>query len=387
MPSLVEFVEGDIIHLFSDDSNCLIVQQVNCTSRKVRPGSFSARLAEAFPYADVYKDRGKSSYANLSCIEDRPRPGSIVIRNPPTTSSGSSPSICGFFAQYKMGSPDKQYYTSADFTDDNYRLHASKDTSAMRLAYFKQCSQNLINHLAEAKFQYIKNIVFPKFIGCHSAGGNWPDYEAVLLTLAKQMKNKKLFIINYNQAEVALQKIKSHPHYGANLDRNLQGESEHPKTCGVTESADGSIIPNNILKDIVAADQKRPVTGKEEERRPATCSRRPVAGEEEEEEEDPSPTTCSKPVMGEEVRPAATCSKSPVMGKVTSPAAYVKRPAMEEGVRLTATCSKKPVAGEEEEVPLPATFSKRPCYGVGVRLPATSSKRPIMGERDSPTLQ
>ena len=176
---------GDITEEYNYNST-VIVQINNCVSRKLHPHSFCWNLSQVFPYANPYIHRRSGPYPNLADIFLRPPPGSLKLSLPPVGYNG--PLIACCFAQYRMGHSESTYYINSRKTDEDYRLKAlTMDTPLHRINYFDQCLNKLSEKL---KYMYnINTVVFPKYIGCGMAGGNWYDYEEIIMRFCYRLRS------------------------------------------------------------------------------------------------------------------------------------------------------------------------------------------------------
>ena len=75
----LSFEYGDIISDYCDSNKNLIMQQNNCTATKVNRQFFALKLSEKLAYSDPYKDRRQGRFPILADINDRPKPGSIIL--------------------------------------------------------------------------------------------------------------------------------------------------------------------------------------------------------------------------------------------------------------------------------------------------------------------
>ena len=119
----------------------------------------SARLAEKYWWADVYRLRRPVRNRNLAVPEDRAKPGYIQIRRNPT---GKKTDVIVLFAQYDFG-----------FGGHKRVADGNEDTQEEREQWFKECLETLGEN---KKYQ---NLAFPYKIGCSLAGGNWDHYLAM----------------------------------------------------------------------------------------------------------------------------------------------------------------------------------------------------------------
>lgn len=182
MADQVSYVIGDIVADYSEKPNVLIVQQNNCTARRLHVGSLAMAIAQKFyPNCDPYArraERGTGLFDNLARPEHREKMGDIFIfDNGPDRAR-----VASLFAQYRMGNPHKQYYTLSPRLDDAYKK--TPDDSAARLRAFRQC---LLKLSREMMMCNIDTIAFPHKIGCNMAGGNWADYTIAIEEFAREI--------------------------------------------------------------------------------------------------------------------------------------------------------------------------------------------------------
>ena len=166
-------------------NSAIIVQINNCVSRKLHMHSFCWNLTQYFPYANPYTHRKAGPYGNLTHVLFRPSPGTINIAIPKPGCTG--PSIACCFSQYRMGHSQSTYYMYCKNTDEEYRVMSlTKDSYSHRLEYFDKCLNILTEKLL--CMSNIKIVVFPRYIGCGMAGGNWYDYEIIISRFCFELK-------------------------------------------------------------------------------------------------------------------------------------------------------------------------------------------------------
>lgn len=183
----ISYVLGDIISDYSENPNALIVQQNNCTARKLHPGSLAHAIVEKFPKCDPYSTREGLLFPNLAIKEDRAKMGDILIfDNGPDRAR-----VACLFAQYKMGTANSQYYMASAKVDKEYK--SMPDDNDARFLAFGQCLEKLSQEIL--KNDKINTIVFPEKIGCNRAGGNWSRYRGAIEAFASEIENVEIKIV------------------------------------------------------------------------------------------------------------------------------------------------------------------------------------------------
>lgn len=183
---MVSYVTGDMILLYGDNPNAVIVQQNNCTALLSRKGSLAHDIARAFyPNSDPYatrSQRGPGLFRNLARIEHREKMGDVAIfYNGPEKAR-----VACLYAQYKMGNANSQYYMSSRQVDEEYKK--TPDDRFARLRAFREC----LKKLEEAVDK--KVVVFPERIGCGMAGGDWSKYKIAIEQFANNNNNINVVI-------------------------------------------------------------------------------------------------------------------------------------------------------------------------------------------------
>ena len=148
-----------------------ICQQNNCVGCDGR--GLAEGIAKLLPYGCPYADRRPEPPANkFAVLADRATPGSIQVRKAPAAVFGVArrPDVICMFAQFEMGGPDKY---------KRVKPMPPSDGRAAREQWFGQCLRE-IGKLSPPP----KAIAFPHEIGCGLAGGEWPNYEAMLQEFA-----------------------------------------------------------------------------------------------------------------------------------------------------------------------------------------------------------
>jgi hypothetical protein len=165
MPVHFQETVGDMFDVGAD----VIVHQINCLT--VRPHGLSEILKLKYPYSDRYGQRRPTSPGgNLAIPQDRDKPGTIAVMKP-SPSFANGPVIVGILGQFEMGKPFAYK-----------RVHGSdipEDSAAQRQVWFAQGLQALAKWILENPGANV--IVFPKFIGCGLAGGDWKVYRELIV--------------------------------------------------------------------------------------------------------------------------------------------------------------------------------------------------------------
>lgn len=141
----------------------LIAQQCNCTSKKAK--GLAASIIEKYPYADFYSAREKPS-----------KPGTIKLAG-----KKKERKVLAMFAQYYPGLP----------------VSRDNDTYEMRKKWFQMCLDKI------SKIKGLKSIAFPHSIGCGLAGGEWKDYEDMLVKWSKTNPDIKIEIVSTEKKPVS----------------------------------------------------------------------------------------------------------------------------------------------------------------------------------------
>ena len=134
----------------------LIVHQCNCSSSKAK--GLAKAIFDRFPYANVYGGDVKR------------KPGSVKLCGKGLKKDQRY--VVAMFAQLKPGGPSK------------------KDTSEMRVAWFKSCLARI------GKIKPLKSVAFPMNIGCGLAQGNWDEYLSLIEEWAETHPRTDVYIIS-----------------------------------------------------------------------------------------------------------------------------------------------------------------------------------------------
>lgn len=126
-----------------------VCHQCNCVTRAAR--HLAETVFNRFPYANVYKDRQPRSDPLPGAM-----PGDIIVRG----DGLGQRFVIAMLAQYYPGKPK--------FPD------GQRDGFAARQSYFKQCLGKI------SAVPDLTSVAFPFGIGCGAAGGNWPEYLAMI---------------------------------------------------------------------------------------------------------------------------------------------------------------------------------------------------------------
>jgi uracil-DNA glycosylase len=140
----------------SDILDCgadIICHQCNCISKTGR-GLYTV-IAERFPHANNYPTR-----LGPSC------PGTIELFG-----DEGEQKVCAFYAQYYPGKSTSRLIPGGE-----------TDTSRDRIKWFGGCLDNFSRENI-----FGSSVAFPYNIGCGLAGGDWDDYERMIIKFAKDM--------------------------------------------------------------------------------------------------------------------------------------------------------------------------------------------------------
>ena len=157
-------LRGDVLSLPWVDA---IVQQCNCLT--VKPHGLSQRIADRFPWANLYATRQPLGRRNLAIEADRGIPGTVRMM-----SHSTHPDVICLLAQW-------------DYGRGTQRLPLYADTREQRELWFQQCLQEL------GTLSY-QTLAFPYRIGCGLAGGNWTHYRQWICDFAYQY-HKHVYIV------------------------------------------------------------------------------------------------------------------------------------------------------------------------------------------------
>ena len=186
----VSYVIGNVVTDYGFNSEALIVQQNNCTARKIRKGSLAYSIAETLnfdPYARRAA-RGNGIFPNLAKKEHREKMGDVYVFDDGIKKAR----VACLFAQFRMGSANSPFYLQSQIVDKEYKT--TPDDKEARLRAFQQCLEKLSSLIDDR----VRVIVFPEKIGCNMAGGDWPKYKAKIeqfATLISKMKKNVSIII------------------------------------------------------------------------------------------------------------------------------------------------------------------------------------------------
>lgn len=164
---MVTIVKGDLLQAPDD----YIVQQCNCLT--VRAHGLSAAIAVKFPEANVYKQRRGVGQRNLAMLEDRGKPGTIVVMD----------RVINLLAQWRPGKVQSGYAHI-------YPESSPPESELQRQLWFQQCLETLALFLQGQAV----TLAFPYGIGCGLAGGDWTCYLAMIQDFAKANTNLKIKI-------------------------------------------------------------------------------------------------------------------------------------------------------------------------------------------------
>lgn len=162
-----------------------IVQQLNCIGVSGR--GLAKAVATAFPYADSYAEREKSSKWGIAQAGSFARPGSIHVRRPHATGA-AGPVVFNLFSQWEMGAPLK--YNRVPTPD------ALRDSREQRELWFEECLDEV-----SRTSPLPKSIAFPVNIGCGLGGGRWENYERMIRAFAAKHPAVSVLIVKQGAAD------------------------------------------------------------------------------------------------------------------------------------------------------------------------------------------
>jgi len=152
----------DLLELSSKEAQ-IIAQQCNCKSKKT--AGLSKDIAKKFPYADFYSSR-----------KDESCPGTIEVRG---DRKEKERFIMALYAQKSPGKPK------------------GSDNAEKREEWFSECLDRI-----SRKYKKLKSIAFPHGIGCGLAGGDWENYEKIILDWAGEYPHIKVMIASRDDPPV-----------------------------------------------------------------------------------------------------------------------------------------------------------------------------------------
>ena len=160
----LNFKDVDIIVL---QANCLCVTPFGITQQLAQhcSWSLSVKIAETFPWANIYSMRRGNCKTNLAVKEDRGIPGTIRVFK---SSEVIRPDIVYFLSQWDFGPSDRAYR----------EIPPHKDTKENRIIWFKQCLEQL-------KKLNIRSVGIPNTICSAISGGEWKTYFDLIQKFAK----------------------------------------------------------------------------------------------------------------------------------------------------------------------------------------------------------
>ncbi len=146
----------DLLEISSKEAQ-IIAQQCNCQSKKGK--GLSKDIAEKFPHANFYSSREEDS-----------SPGTIEVRG---DRKEKERFVMALYAQKSPGKPK------------------GRDNAEQIEEWFAECLERI-----PKKYKKLKSIAFPLGIGCGLAGGNWENYEKIILDWAEEYPKIKVMIVS-----------------------------------------------------------------------------------------------------------------------------------------------------------------------------------------------
>lgn len=206
----LEVIPGDICGPEYQNPHTALVQILNCVG--VRPHGLSETLAAKYPYCNSYGRRTAIGNLNRAVQADRPSPGTIELCRPPFRGS-RNPVVVNVFGQFYMGKErNKNFQTKKLISqmekgqqnqhvrrygvDEHLLSGLQSDTSKNRIQWFREGLGKLVQRLPE---EDINHIVFPQYIGCGLAGGDWRyNYRPAIEEFTQQARKlgKKVTVVH-----------------------------------------------------------------------------------------------------------------------------------------------------------------------------------------------
>ena len=152
----VSFINGDLLNTEGVDA---VVHVVNCLC--TRPHGLSLKIAEKYPWGDIYQKRKSVSGRNLAVANDRGVPGTIKIFDPPVD---CFPKIICLLAQWDYGKANQF---------KSRRIPPHVDSESNRTTWFRQS-------LEEMGKTDVQTLAVPYKLGCGLGGQNWNVYLSIL---------------------------------------------------------------------------------------------------------------------------------------------------------------------------------------------------------------
>jgi hypothetical protein len=146
---MINHIDGDILEF---EQNYFIAHQCNCKSTV--PYGLAKSIFDKYPYSNIYNDNSVRI------------PGNIIVRK----------NVINMLGQVYPGRSSKY------------------ETKEQRKHLFNFCLKAIQNYFKDK--QDIK-LVFPKNIGCNLAGGNWKDYEQLLIDFEQSNPNISVTILKF----------------------------------------------------------------------------------------------------------------------------------------------------------------------------------------------
>ena len=159
---------------FLDPKVCLVTG-INATSFK--PSGIAKDLSETYKYASLFDSRKQLYNINRTIWSDRPRVGSVVVKEPPESSN--YPTVVGLVTQFGQGDALEENavskYCVENSRDAHYVNGLKMDTTKNRRENFKQCLKELCDYIIN--ISTIGKVVFPAGIGARGKlGQEWVNY-------------------------------------------------------------------------------------------------------------------------------------------------------------------------------------------------------------------
>ncbi len=209
---VVVYRPGDITDPLYSHPDTALVQIINCVA--VRPHGLSNTLAKVYPYCNSYSRRRPIGKLNRAMIIDRPKEGTIQVCLPDHPHAPIVINVCG---QFYMGKNiDVNIYAKRiikQYLDDHLQKGLQLDTSENRIKWFREGLAALSKNIYDRDIE-VKQVVFPAFIGCGLAGGNWQEnYLPAIRSFARRVANYgvKVIVVKFQQNKKSDRDVEQEP--------------------------------------------------------------------------------------------------------------------------------------------------------------------------------
>jgi hypothetical protein len=213
VPPNVTLMRGSIVDVESwatGEDIQIITQQNNCVATKSH--GLSENIYKAFPFADIYAERGRLSRSlqskKLKTGSDSERPTKQRKIN-----SGAFSSANAYTAMEEVSvktNADTRGKTGtvifkqkdrivianmlAQFYTGKSDRFGTTDTSKQREQWFNECLHQLTTYIEQLHEKKV-SVAFPWLLGCGLAGGNWNNYLRMLMQFAENVPSTQVVLI------------------------------------------------------------------------------------------------------------------------------------------------------------------------------------------------